>query len=168
LDCDHVFDTDSGGGVDRLGRRWLTGFTFENGFADTRRDAHMINLLIIAFGACAGALAAVSWFARSDAKWFVVASTSVVCSLMGAFLALPHPPQAVTGFIAFGMLTTAGTPLLLLRPFPDFRQFGDVWRVARQMAVWLTATTFYGAVFALVGYMIVGAVISMQGRPFYG
>jgi hypothetical protein len=113
----------------------------------------MIDLLIVGLGACIGAVAAVSWFARRDSKWFVVASTSVVCLLMGAFVALPHVPRPVTWFIGFGVLTTAATPLSVVRPLPDFREFSDVWRVARQMAVGLTTMTFYGAVFAIVGYM---------------
>jgi hypothetical protein len=125
----------------------------------------MTDLLIVALGACVGAVAAGSWFARRDSKWFVVASNSVVCTLMGAFVALPEPPRAVTLFIEFGVLTTAATPLSLLRPLPVLREFSDVWRVARHMAVWLTTTTFYCAVFVIVGYASVSAAKTMLDKP---
>ena len=116
----------------------------------------MIGLLIVALGAFVGALAAAVWFARRNSKWIVVASNSVVCTLMGAFAGIfPNPPSAITDFIAFGVLTTAATPIPLLTPLSDFGNFRDVCRAGRQLAAWLAIATLYCVVFAIVGYMAV-------------
>jgi len=107
-------------------------------------------------GGAIGGAVAIRWLVQRASHWVVLALISVICALMGAFVAInPHPSGAVSLFMGPGLLATLTTPILLMLPLPRLQDYSDVWQLAKRMTVSLALVTFYGLVFAIVGNMVV-------------
>ena len=116
----------------------------------------MSEVVFVALGGAVGGAVAIRWLVQSASQWVVLALISVICALMGAFVALiPHPSGAVSLFIGPGLLATLATSISLMLPLPRLQNSSDVWQLAKRMTVSLALVTFYGLVFAMIGNMMV-------------
>lgn len=127
-----------------------------------------MNVASAALGGGVGAAVALVWFARGRSPFFVVASTSLACALMGGFAALPRSTGGFSVLIGYGLLITLATPLSVLVPLPTLRDHGEVRELIRRTAISLAAITVYGASFALVGNLTMQAVLHAFIRAVYG
>ncbi|MCV7288783.1 hypothetical protein H7J87_25980 [Mycolicibacterium wolinskyi] len=128
-----------------------------------------MNVAFAALGGAIGAGIALVWFARGQSLFFVVASTSLVCALIGGFTAAV--PRATGGFavlVGYGLLVTLATPLAVLVPLPTLQDSAEVRMLIRRTTVSLTAITVFGATFALAGNLMVQAVLHVFIRAVYG
>jgi hypothetical protein len=129
----------------------------------------VIEFFCVALGGAIGAAVAIGWLSQHESHWVLVARISVVCALMGAFVAVvPHPSGAVAVFIGYGLLSTLATSISVLLPLPRLQHFSDIRQLAKRMIVSLVIITFYGSLFAIIGNMCVQAFFHLSLAAAWG
>lgn len=128
-----------------------------------------MNIALAAIGGGIGAALALVWFTRGHSLFFVVASTSLVCAVLGGFTAVaPHTGGELSVLIGSGVLVTMATPLAVLVPLPTLAGQDDVRVLVRRTALSLSVITVFGAAFAMAGNLAVQAVMHVFIRAVYG